>query len=103
MGKIEVSDSSKGYSTRISGAPGVAREIKIVLNELAKGIPIDEVERKVVEDNILDKTTLRSRNKVFSAIKLRFITNPEVNLNALLKLISSNISERVKDLVLYYY
>lgn len=100
---MEVFDSSKKYSTRISGAPGVAREIKIVLNELTKDITIDELEKEILENNLLDKSTLRSRNKTLSALKIRYLENPDVNLNALLKLISSNLNEKIKDLVLYYY
>lgn len=100
---IRAFNSSTEYSTRISGAPGVAREIKIVLNELAKGLTIGEVEKEVLEDNILDKSTLRSRDKVFSAMKLRYLNNPDVNLGVLTNLISSDVSERIKDLVLYYH
>ena len=96
-------NQNKKYSSRISGACSLLPETKITLSELAKGIDLKELEKNVFEDNILDKITLRSRKKTYSAIKLRFLVNPEINRAILIKLINSNLNEPIKDLIIYYY
>lgn len=95
--------SNEKYSGRISGAGSLIRETKIILSELAKGIDMKELEKRAREDNTLDKITLRSREKTYSAIKLRFLVNPKINRTILIKLINSNLDESIKDFILYYY
>jgi len=94
---------AKNYSSRMSGAGSLIPETKIILSELAKGIGMKELERNVFVDNILDKVTLSSRKKTYSAIKLRFLLNPELDRVILIKLINSHLNDSIKDLILYYY
>jgi hypothetical protein len=96
-------DHNRKYSSRISGATALIPETKTILLELAKGIDLKEVEKRVYVDNILDKVTLRSREKAYSAIKLRYLLNPIVNRTILINIVSSNLDSPFKDLVLYYY
>lgn len=96
-------NQNKKYSSRISGVRSLIPETKIILSELAKGIDMKELEKNVFVDNILDKVTLSSRKKTYSAIKLRFLVNPKLNRAILIKLIDSNLNDSIKDLMLYYY
>jgi hypothetical protein len=91
------------FSARISGVLSCIPETKIILTELATGSTYEDIEKKVLLDNILDKRTLRSRKKVLSAIKLRFLSNPHIKLKPLIKFINSGISENSKNLIIYYH
>lgn len=91
------------YSARISGALSLIKETKIFFKELNENKKIEEINEKVLNENIFDKTSLERRRKVFSAIKQRFYVNPEVNTKILQKIINSNLNESIKNFIIYYY
>ena len=95
--------TNERYSSRISGVLSCIPETKIILTELAAGSTYKDIEKKVLVDNILDKRTSRSREKVLSAVKLRFLSNPYIKLKPWIKFVTSGISENSKNLAIYYH
>ena len=91
------------YSARITGALSLIKETKIFFKELNEDRELEEIHEKVLNENIFDKTSMRQREKVFSAIKQRFFLNSDVNTKILQKIINSNLNESIKNLIIYYY
>lgn len=95
--------SEKKYTARISGVLSLIPETKIVLSEIAKGLTIEDTRKRVFDENILDKATIRSREKTFSAIKLRYLANQNIDKNSFITLMNSKREEMIKNLILYYH
>jgi hypothetical protein len=90
------------YSARISGALSLIKETKIFFKELNENKNLEEINERVLNENIFDKTSLGHRKRAFSAIKQRFFINPEVT-KILQKIINSNLNESTKNFIIYYY
>ncbi len=91
------------YSARISGALSLIKETKIFFKELNEDKKLEEINERVLNKNIFDKTSLGRRKRVFSAIKQRFFVHPDVNTKILQKIINSDLNESIKNFIIYYY
>lgn len=91
------------YSSQLSSKSSLLTETKRIMAELGRGYPPNEVRRMVLEDNILKKRTLRTRESIWDTLHKRFISSkdPEV-LAALLEVVNSRLPERDRQLVLFY-
>lgn len=93
----------KIYSARITRGLSLIKETKTFFQELNNTNDLDEIQNKVLNDNIFDKTALETRKKIFSVIKHRFYLNSEINTEILQKIINSNLNDTIKNFIIYYY
>ena len=91
------------YTARITRGLSLIKETKIFFKELDANKDLKEIQLKVLNDNIFDKTALESRKKIFSVIKHRYYLNPNVNSNILQKIINSNLQDSIKNFIIFYY
>jgi hypothetical protein len=80
-------------------------ETKVVLEECAEVDSYDELRRRVVEDNILNKGSEDYRKKMLGEIRRRSgIGNNEIGETALIQLANSpSVSESVLEWIIYYH
>jgi len=78
-------------------------ETKIILREYAECESFEELKRRVVEDNILNKNTDEYRTNILREIARRYIPNEnEYRETPLMKVLSSDVRSDVVDWCLYY-
>ena len=91
------------YSSGISGKGALVSEAKAILREIDQGHDSDAVRRMVIEDDLLGRRTLGSREAIWDKLHLRYISNrtPE-SLTTLARMVTHCPSETAADLVLFY-
>jgi hypothetical protein len=78
-------------------------ETKRIFDEYVDCESIDDVRNRVVEDNILNKSSERYRKSIFEEVIRRYIPNrDQYEETPLITLITGPVSELVQDWALYY-
>lgn len=78
-------------------------ETKVVLGEYSEVESYEELKRRVVEDNILNKGSEEYRRRMLTEISMRCgLNKEEYEETALVKAMNSDLPDSLKDWILYY-
>lgn len=91
------------YNSTLAGKGAYLQETKTVLEQIAAGKSIEDVREAVVESDLLDQRTLRSRKTYWKEAFRRYISerDPE-HVSALAKMVASCLNTKAVDLILFY-
>lgn len=99
----EVESKERKYTSTISGAPALINETFVVMRAIADGISYEEIERRVLEENLFGKRTRRTSEKAWQSIYGRYFrARAQGFVISLAKTAASSLSERAKKLILFY-
>lgn len=99
----EITTKESRYSSNLSGKGALLKETFQVMTALANNVSLSELRTLVVEDNLLLKQTVETRNATWDTLQNRYFSgrNPEA-INTLARLVTSPLPERGRHLILFY-
>jgi hypothetical protein len=96
-------NDDRRYNSTLAGKGAYLPETKDVLKQVDQGRSLDEVREAIVEDNLLDKRTLRSRRNYWKEVSHRYISGRDPDHVAdLARLVACCRNATAVDLVLFY-
>lgn len=100
---VEGTESARSLNPKIAHHSTYIDETKRILNTYVESKSYDEVERQVVEENILNKTTIEYRTNVLREVTRRYIPDTEdYVITPLTEIVTGNARDDVVDWCLYY-
>lgn len=94
----------KNYIAQITGTGSLINESKKILRLAFEGKTQEQIRQMVIDQNILDKSTIGTRKRIFGGIKYRYFNDyTEEQSYCIQKIIASSLPEKVKNFILYYH
>ena len=91
------------YNSTLAGKGAYLQETKTVLEQIAAGRSMDEVRNAVMEEDLLDQRTLRSRRTYWSEVFRRYISGRDpAHVSALAQMVARCANTTAVDLMLFY-
>lgn len=89
------------YSSTLSGKGALLDETLAVLREIDHGHSIDDAKTKVMDHELLAKTTMRTRKGVWDSIHVRYLADAD-NAQILARMVVHAPDRQTQRLVLFY-
>ena len=91
------------YNTTFAGKGALLSDARIILREIDAGQDVDEVRRAVIEDDLLDRTTLQNRQSAWKEVFRRYISGRDPDyVVTLARMVAGCPNATGADLVLFY-
>lgn len=96
-------DKNPKYNSTITGKGTLLSETKIVMAEIAAGKDLDLIRGDVIQQDLLDRMTSHTREKVWKEIYRRYISNRDADhILGLAKFVTNCKNPTAVDLILFY-
>lgn len=91
------------YSSNLGNKASLLNETKQVFSQYASSESVDYVRDLVLEDNLLLKSTLSNRKRVWETIFTRYFSGrDEESIRRLARVVNSSLPEQARHLILFY-